>query len=330
MDYETLDRLDDCDLLERFLAAKDERAFEALVRRHGPLVARVCARMLDGADADDAFQATFLVLAQHAAALRKRGSVGPWLYGVAVRVSRKARSGEAARRRREREAGGEVMAQQTDSEAHAREQALWREARPLLDEELEALPEKYRAPLVLCYLEGKSNEQAAAALGWTKGTLSGRLARARDLLRERMGQRGAVLSLAVLVGLLESEAHAATVATALSVGTAKAAALVAAGQVPAAGALSVQANLLYEGVTQMLYWAKVKAAAAVLAATLVAGSGAGLVVWQVQAAEPQAPQAPLPQRAGEAPQPVAGGEAAPAEAPAAPSPVFTLADNGKT
>jgi RNA polymerase sigma factor (sigma-70 family) len=170
-------------LLERFTVRRDEAAFEALLRRHGPLVLGVCRRVLQNShDADDAFQATFLVLARKAAALDKSGSVANWLYTVAYHIALRARADATRRRAQERE-----LPAMPTTEPSA--DALWRDLRPVLDEELNRLPEKHRAPVVLCYLEGKTNVEAARLLGWTKGTVSGRLARAREVL-QRPGAPG--------------------------------------------------------------------------------------------------------------------------------------------
>src|SRR5262249_50257311 len=143
---------DDTDerLLERFTLHRDESAFAALVRRHGPMVLGVCRRVLhDEHDAEDAFQATFLVLARKSATIRKRGSLDSWLYGVAYRIALKAKSAAVRRRARERQAAKMALA---DPSA----ELAWRDLNPVLDEELNRLPEKYRVPLVLCYLNGKT------------------------------------------------------------------------------------------------------------------------------------------------------------------------------
>jgi RNA polymerase sigma factor (sigma-70 family) len=169
-------------LVERFVQRQDEEAFAALVRRHGPLVLGVCRRVLhDWDDAQDAFQATFFVLARKAASLAKPEALGNWLYGVAFRTAVKARARAARRREYERQAGRATA--NPSSELARRD--LWE----ALDEELSRLPEKYRAPLVRCYLEGKTNEEAARELGCPPGSMSGRLARGRELLRERLTSR---------------------------------------------------------------------------------------------------------------------------------------------
>jgi len=154
----------DGQLLEHFLSKRDEAAFTTLVERHGPLVLGVCRRVLaNDADAADAFQATFLVLARKAASIRKRESVGSWLYGVAYRLAHRAKVAAARRRVHERQV--EPMPPSDPLAA-----VVWRDLRPILDEELDKLADKYRAPLVLCYLEGKTHEEAAQQLGWTNGT----------------------------------------------------------------------------------------------------------------------------------------------------------------
>ena len=195
----------DAELLERFARARDHAAFAALVRRHGPMVFGVCRRVLrDPNDAEEAFQITFLVLVRKAGGLRQPDRLANWLYGVANRVARKARVSAARRGRHEQAAAG-VDEYSTSDVADA-------DFRAVLDEEMVALPDKYRAPLVLCYLEGLTNEAAAERLGWPPGSMSYRLARGRELLRQRLVRRGVWLALwPVFWQTLSQSASAGTV-----------------------------------------------------------------------------------------------------------------------
>jgi RNA polymerase sigma-70 factor (ECF subfamily) len=173
----------DRQLLERFVRRRDEEAFALLVRRHGPLVLGVCQRVLEHQqDAEDAFQATFLVLVRKARSLSRPELLANWLYGVAYRTARKARV--AARRRRSHE-GRVVTLPAGDPVAALAEGEL----RAVLDEEIKRLPEKYRAPVLLCDVEGLTHEEAARRLGWPVGSMSSRLARGRELLRDRLAGR---------------------------------------------------------------------------------------------------------------------------------------------
>ncbi len=183
----------DRELLRRFAADREEGAFAALVQRHGAAVLLVCRRVLGNeADAEDVFQATFLVLSRKAGVVAWRDSVRNWLRDVARRLALQAR---AARRR-----SCGAVPERCDPHGEPLAEVARRELRLVLDEELGRLPEKYRAPVVLCYLEGKTNEQAAGELGWPTGSMSRRLARARALLRDRLSRRG--LALAVTLGCL--------------------------------------------------------------------------------------------------------------------------------
>jgi len=178
----------DSDLLRRFVTLREEVAFETLVQRHGPMVLGVCRRILkDWHAAEDAFQATFLVLAQKAGSLSKPELLGNWLYGVAYRTAIKARARAARQGAHERQAA-------TMPRAESVPEAAWQQLKEVLDEELQQLPTKYRAPLVLCYLEGKTHEDAARQLGWPVGSMSWYLARGRDMLRQRLNRRGNALS----------------------------------------------------------------------------------------------------------------------------------------
>src|SRR5260370_24813714 len=170
----------DRDLLHRFHRLRDQSAFEALLRRHGPMVLAVCRRVLtNGHDAEDAFQATFLVLVRRAGSIRDPELLANFLYGVAYRVARKART------RLVRQSQCERRATSMPAEDEYSDLAL-RELRDVLDQELQALPQKYQAPLVLCYLQGLSNEEAARRLGWPTGSISYRLAKGRERLRKRL------------------------------------------------------------------------------------------------------------------------------------------------
>jgi len=185
MAAETLRHQSDRELLEKFLAGKDEAVFEALVRRHGPMVYRVCWRVLQHSqDSEDAFQATFFLLAQKLRTVRNRDSLASWLHGVAHRVALKAKAQAATRGLHERQAG--------TSEAVLPDEATWGELRTVLDAELGRLPERLRLPLILCYLEGRTQNEAASQLGWSKSTLIRRLDEARAVLGRRLTRKGVV------------------------------------------------------------------------------------------------------------------------------------------
>jgi RNA polymerase sigma factor (sigma-70 family) len=175
------DRDTDGELVARWTADSDRGALELLIRRHGGMVLGVCRRVLgDTPDADDAFQATFLVLVRKAKSLAAPEQVAGWLHGVALRVARKARADRARRR------GREVVVVDLIAPTPPEDTA---DLRRVLDEELDRLPEKYRLPIVLCELEGRTLEEAARLLGWPVGTVAGRLSRGRDLLRQRLSRR---------------------------------------------------------------------------------------------------------------------------------------------
>ena len=182
----TVSGLTEWQLLERYAVRRDEAAFAALVARHAPMVLGVCRRVLhDPDDVEDAFQATFLVLARKAGVLRPRDPLGHWLYGVAHRVSLRARSEAARRRSRERPA----RPGESEPEAAVSPEAPDADLGAVIDDELKRLPATYRAAVVLCYLDGLTHEEAARQLGWPIGTVKGRLSRARGLLRDRLTRR---------------------------------------------------------------------------------------------------------------------------------------------
>jgi RNA polymerase sigma-70 factor (ECF subfamily) len=273
--------LTDGQLLECFVAQREEAAFEALVRRHGPMVLGVCRRVLHhGHDAEDAFQATFLVLLRKAASIVPREQVGPWLYGVAYRTALKAKATAAKRRAKERQVRPVPRREEGDP--------VWQELLPLLDQELSRLPDKYRVPVILCDLEGKSRKEVARQLGWPEGTLSSRLATARTRLARRLSRHlGRTVSGGTLAALLIEGAAAAEVPGPLVASIVRAATLVAAGKAAAAGAIPAPVAALTEGVLKAMVLCKLKIAAVVLVGLAVLGAGTGWLVDWTPAAEGQ-------------------------------------------
>jgi RNA polymerase sigma factor (sigma-70 family) len=250
----------DGELLAAFVARRDEGAFATLLERHGPLVLGVCRQVLgDAHDAEDAFQATFLVLARKAASVRGHESLAAWLHRVAVNVSRTARLSAARRRAHERQAVPRARAVPAADEAV-------RDWQPILHEEVARLPHKYRVPVVLCYLEGKTHGEAARQLGWPLGTVKGRLARARDLLRTRLARRGVALTAAGLTALLGESAATATVPPALLGLTLRAAMTFAAGGAMAGAAVPAGALALARTTLQAAMGTKLLAVVALLLA----------------------------------------------------------------
>jgi RNA polymerase sigma factor (sigma-70 family) len=296
----------DGQLLERYITRQDEEAFTSLVERHGRMVLNVCRRVLpEPHDAEDAFQATFLVLVRRAAALDHRGSIAHWLHTVAYHISIRAQAHAARRRVQERQVrdmAGELGEETGDTS--------WPEIRPLLDQELARLPDKYRAPLVLCYLEGMTNEQAARELGWPPGSMAKRLARGRELLRNRLMRQGVVMSTALFGAGLTEHALAATLPSGLVTTTVRAAFLFAAGEA-AAGAISAPALSLAEGALRSLGMLRVKVAATLLlVAAGAAGLGAAVIAHSRPAAPPVVAAVQAPQLAP-ANQPADGAEVLP-------------------
>ncbi len=272
--------LSDGQLLERFATLGGEAAdlaFGALVERHGPMVFRACRSVLrDEHEAHDAFQATFLVLAGKARALWVRDSLGPWLHSVAFRVARCAASSSERRRKHERR-WGEQAARMRAGGGGGDEGEL----REAIHEEIERLPERYRAPVVLCDLEGRTHEQAARLLGWPVGTVKSRQSRGRDRLRFRLNRRGLAPSAALGV-LLGDEAIGASVASASTNSMAHAATRVAAGSVaPEAGAVSARVAALTKEVLMGIALEKLKVAALALLAITLALAGAGGIAARV-------------------------------------------------
>jgi RNA polymerase sigma factor (sigma-70 family) len=262
--------MSDGQLLGRFVAERDETAFEVLMRRHGPMVLGVCRRVLtDAHDVEDAFQATFLVLVRKAASISRREQVGNWLYGAAYRAALQAR----AARRRIRERQVSPMPEPT-----APEKPSWEDLRPLLDQELSRLPEKFRVPVVLCDLEGRTRKEVAEQLNIAEGTLSGRLTTARRRLARRLSRQGVVVSGAGLADVLSESPVSPSIPAPLMSSSLAAVAAVAANPVVGTGVVSAKVAALTEAVTKSMFLTKLKAVTvAVAAATLLGGSGTLLV-----------------------------------------------------
>jgi RNA polymerase sigma-70 factor (ECF subfamily) len=259
-------------LLERFVAAKDEAAFEGLMHRHGQMVLAVCRRVLSSPqDVEDAFQATFLVLVQKADSMRKQESIAGWLFGVAHKV--------AARLRQKVAKGGlcgghpvETLA--ADTASVEREETAWK-----VHEALDRLPEKFRAPLVLCYLEGKTQDETAKELGWTAGMVKGRLERGRDKLRARLAKTGVTLSATALSAALAAQATAALVPAELVKSTLKVSLLGTAGKTATAGVVPAQVFTLTKEVTKAMFPTKLQIVTVTTIAVGVIGAGAAGVTY---------------------------------------------------
>src|SRR5437899_1885676 len=216
METERCEQRSDRELLRRFATDRGEGALGGLVRRHGPMVLRVCRRALaQEQDAEDVFQAVFLILARKAGAVRWRDSVAGWLQAVAVRLTRKARAEVARHAARARSA-------KTRTPPDPLEEITGRELLRILDEELARLPENYRSPLLLCCLESRTQEEAARQLGWSLSTLRRRLERGRELLRGRLARRGVALSAALAGPLVLPSTVPATLPAGLLVTTVQA------------------------------------------------------------------------------------------------------------
>jgi RNA polymerase sigma factor (sigma-70 family) len=281
---ESVSGLSEWQLLERYVERRDEVAFEALVTRHGPMVLGVCRRLLGGSpEAEDAFQATFLVLVRRARDLRPRDAIGPWLYGVATRVAARARA-QVARHRRFQASGLDLPV--PDQPGGAVDPDLVE----ILDQELSRLPGKYRSPVVLCYLEGRTHEEAARDLQWPLGTVKGRLSRARELLRSRLARRGFAPSAGVM-GVLSSPDLRTVLDRPLVGSTVGASARMAAGQA-VAHVVSRSITSLVEGVLATMFFSKIKWAALAAVATGFAFTSAA--VLGRQDAEPKPDQTPPP------------------------------------
>jgi RNA polymerase sigma factor (sigma-70 family) len=269
----------DSELLQTFIAARDESAFAGLLQRHGPLVFGVCRQVMgDQQEAEDAFQATFLVLAQKAASIRRHESLAGWLYRVALNISREAKRLAAKKRSSEKHAIAMSHASEKSHPGPDHEAAL-RDWQPLIHEEVDRLPNKYRLPVVHCYLEGRTHQETARLLGWPLGTVKGRLARARALLETRLVRRGLALSSGALAGTLTQSLAQAELPTVLFGNTVKGAVSFARGTIPAA-TVSAEALALAKGALNALVFTKLAHVAAVIMVigVLAVGTVLGLSV----------------------------------------------------
>jgi RNA polymerase sigma factor (sigma-70 family) len=262
----------DAELLDAFLARSDQAAFGLILRRHGPMVLRVCRRVLGGLhDAEDVFQATFLFLAQQAGSVRKKASLASWLHGVALRMATNARRSAARRNKHERQAGP------APAKGDPAWQAAWHEVQSILDEEIQRLPTTYREPLVRCCLEHRSCAEAAAGMGLQEPTVRRRLSRARKLLEGRLSRRGVSLTLVSAALSVSSGRATAEVAPALLSTTAAAAAHLAAAQGLDNGMVSAKVIALLQGANQAMMFARIKTALVVFLGTLLLAGGTALV-----------------------------------------------------
>ncbi len=295
----TVGDLTDRQLLERFVGRDRDMAelcFAALVERHGPMVLRTCQSILQNRhDAEDAFQATFLVLTRKARSLWIRDSLGPWLFQVARRVAGSARTESLRRLNREREAAQETAESATET-------ATWDDQGAVVCEELGRLPDRYRAAFVLCDLEGLTQERAAELLGLPAGTVRSRLARARERLRDRLTRRGLAPTASAGLPWLTGNAVAPAVPAALVANTTRAAAQLITQQVAMGSMGSIGA--LTEGVLSVMFWNKVKLVSGVVLAAGLVGGTALLASWP--AGEEEGPLAV--QQAEEKEKKIADGE----------------------
>jgi RNA polymerase sigma factor (sigma-70 family) len=271
----------DLDLLHAFRERNDQTAFATLVRRHGLMVLRVCRFTLGNAeDAEDALQATFLVLARKAKSLRMTGSLASWLHGVAYRMANNAKRSVARRRGHECRV---TPPQPRDPSLIA----AWQEVQVLLNEEIARLPEKLRVPFLLCCLENQSCAKAACQLGVKEATISVRLSRARKLLKDRLGRRGVSLTAVLAAIAIEADGVGAAVPVSVAAAFARAASLIAAGQgasVSVGGLVSTKVVALTEGVLKAMFVTKLKTAALMVLSVAIIGSGIGMLTYRGLAA----------------------------------------------
>jgi RNA polymerase sigma factor (sigma-70 family) len=314
----------DQQLLKRFVEGREQVAFENLLHRHEAAVLAVCRRVLGHEqDAEDAFQATFLVLARKAASLLSGAGIGSWLYGVANRTALKAKVANARRRRREATAA--IKPEQEQKTA-----SDWSDLLPVFDQEMQRLPSKLRATIVLCDVEGKTRTEAARELGWPEGTLSWRLASARSLLAARLKRHGITLS-ATALAVAIAENASASVPAILSAATAQAAGFSLLDQAVAAGQVSANVAALTKGVLRTMFYQKIKIAVVICLALSAVGTGA-VLAWGIGAKSPEGRMATAQQATEVAENPVVlaqGNDRAPAKAPDLRGPITEISADGK-
>jgi RNA polymerase sigma factor (sigma-70 family) len=278
---EQLRRLSDAELLDCFVRDRNEPAFALLVERHGRLVWSACRQVLrHDEDAEDAYQAAFLVLVRRAASIRKGQTVACWLYRVASRIARDLAMDRVKRRRRE----AKVSRAQA---APATQEFAWQELQELLQKELAHLPEKYQAPFVLCCLDGKSKAEAARQLGWKEGTVSSRLAHARKRMQQGLARRGVALASVLCAAELlfrSQEARAGLARTAVKA----ASGLLAGEMIP--GVVSPGVVALVEGMMKTMLFSKIKTTCLVLFGLGLAATGSAVLAWQPDARKVQPDQ----------------------------------------
>jgi RNA polymerase sigma factor (sigma-70 family) len=270
----------DRQLLDHFARERDEAAFACLVRRHGALVLGVSRRVLQQEqDAEDVFQASFLILARKAASRRWQPSIAGWLYCVAYRLAVRARTRIVRQRRLERQAGGVAENKAVRGDRN--------ELYTALDEELESLPDHFRAPLLLCYFEGKTRDQAAQQLGWSLRTLERRLAHGLKLLRARLTRRGIELSAALLAAGISQQAASAAVSASVVAAAVEASVTFSFGAVPA-GVASAHVVTLARGGMRAMAMSTLKTALVVLLAAGALTAGLGALGHRLLGTEPPA------------------------------------------
>jgi len=272
-EHAALQKLKDEELLARFFQSSEEGAFSVLVTRYSALVYGVCKRILgNAADADDAFQATFMVLVKKGDKLSQPGRLANWLYGVAIRTANHAKSKRAQRTKVERKASEMPAKSEVCDMTY---EQLW----SVLDEEINQLPQKYALPLTLCYLEGKTNAEAAAQLGWPEGSMSRRLSRAKDLLRSRLAKRGLTMSTILLAVAVFARPASACAPQALLASTVEAGTLVVQGARLSDVLSPLAAKVAGEVALSLTAGYKLVAALVVAAASFFLASS--VVVWQI-------------------------------------------------